>query len=309
MRYGAPMRSTIPPGAGARARRAGPLPLAFVVAALLAGAVTTACSSQTAAELLVSVEEENMLGAQLKAEMEKGTAEMPAIKYLQEPTLRAYILGLANKVVAIGKAQKPEFTWNVEVIDDDTQVNAFATPGGYLYVYTGLLRAADNEAEVVGVLGHEVGHVLARHFAKRLVQTYGVQAVIAIALGKDAGALSSLAGSLLAQGYLLSNSREAETEADEYGARLCSQAGYDPNGLVTFFQKLEMLQGQTPAILKYVMGHPLAADRVKHVTEVIQSEKLPIGITNREMFQMMKLKLPAGLPMMSKSDGGLANPG
>jgi predicted Zn-dependent protease len=281
-----------------------------VVAALLATAAgSLGCSSQSAAEILVSPEEENMLGAELKAELEKGSMDMPPVRYLQEPELRAYILGLAEKVVAIGRAKKPEFTWKVEVIDDDMQVNAFATPGGYLYVYTGLLRAADNEAEVVDVLGHEVGHVLARHFAQQLVKTYTVQGVIAIALGKDAGALSQLAANILAQGYLLQHSRENETEADEYGARLGSQAGYDPGGLVTFFQKLEKLQGQTPAILKYVMGHPLTADRIKHVMELIQSEKLLIGVVNRDKFQMMKMKLPAGLPTMSTSDGGIANPG
>ena len=278
------------------------------LALLAGGAAAAGCSTEQAAELLISPEEENMLGAQLKAELEKGTMDMPAIRYLQEPTLKAYIVGLAEKVVSIGRAKRPEFTWKVEVIDDDSQVNAFATPGGYLYVYTGLLRAADNEAEVVGVLGHETGHVLARHFAQRLVKTYTVQGLVAIALGKDAGALSQLAGSILAQGYLLSFSRENETEADEYGARLASQAGFDPNGLVTFFQKLEALQGQTPAVLKYVMGHPLAADRIKHVQELIQNEKLPIGVVNREAFQMMKMKLPAGLPM-GGADGGAAHPG
>jgi predicted Zn-dependent protease len=283
--------------------------LCLFVAVAASAAAAAGCSSETAAELLISPQDENMLGAELKAEMEKGTADMPAIRYLKEPELRTYILGLADKVVAIGKAQKPEFTWSVEVIDDDMQVNAFATPGGYLYVYTGLLRAADNEAEVVGVLGHEVGHVLARHFAQRLVKTYTLQGLIAIALGQNPGALSQLAANVLAQGYLLAHSRENETEADEYGARLASQAGFDPNGLVTFFGKLEMLMGQTPAILKYVMGHPLAADRIVHVKELIEKEKLPVGAVNRERFQMMKMKLPAGLPMAPTTDAGAANPG
>src|SRR5688500_2827627 len=88
----------------------------------------SACSSQTAAELLISAEQENMLGLQVKAELEKGTAEMQGIKYLQDAQLRPYILGLANKVVALGKMERPEFTWHIEVIDDPNQVNAFATP-------------------------------------------------------------------------------------------------------------------------------------------------------------------------------------
>jgi beta-barrel assembly-enhancing protease len=269
---------------------------------LLAACTTTACS-KTAAELFISPEQENMLGAQIKLELEKGAEGMPPIRYLQDPELRGYILGLAEKVVALGRMQKPEFSWKVEVIDDPTQVNAFATPGGYLYVFTGLLRAAENEAEVVGVMGHEVGHVLARHYAQRLVQTYTLQGLIAIALGENPNALADLGASVLAQGYLLSHSRDAETEADDYGARLASQAMFDPTGLATFFVKLEMEQGQVPSIFKYLSGHPPPGDREKHIREFITREKLTIGVLNREKFQEMRSKLPAGLPTMG-TDGG-----
>jgi predicted Zn-dependent protease len=274
----------------------GRLVLALVV--LVGGA----CSSKTAAELLISPEQENMLGAELKVELEKGTAQMPAVKYLQQPAeLRTYILGLADKVVSLGKAQQPGFTWQVEVIDDPMQVNAFATPGGYLYVYTGLLAAADNEAEVIGVMGHEVGHVLARHFARQLVQQYTLQGLIAITLGENPNALAALAANLAAQGYLLKHSREDETEADEYGARLTSQAGYDPSGLVTFFAKLEAMRGMVPSVLKYLEGHPPPGDRAKHVMELIQKEKLTGTATNADAFRVMRAKLPA-LPVVG--DGG-----
>jgi predicted Zn-dependent protease len=269
---------------------------------LLSGSLG-ACSSQTAAEFLISPEQENMLGAQLKTQLEMGSQGMPAIKYLQDPVLRGYILGLANKVVALGKAQRPEFTWAVEVIDDPNTVNAFATPGGYLYVYTGLLRAADNEAEVIGVMGHEVGHQLARHFARRLVQTYTLSAIVSVALGQNPNLLAELGATILAQGYLLKHGRDAETEADEYGARLTSMAGYDPNGLVTFFAKLEAMQGQAPSILTYLMGHPPPADRQTHVKEIIMKEMLTIGATNQAAFQTMRAKLPAG-PPTGTPDGG-----
>jgi predicted Zn-dependent protease len=275
----------------------------FTLLLILLSGPLAGCSSQAAAELLISPEQENMLGAELKTQLEMGAEGMPPVKYLQDPELRGYILGLANKVVALGKMDAPQFTWAVEVIDDPNTVNAFATPGGYLYVYTGLLRAADNEAEVIGVMGHEVGHQLARHFAQRLVKTYTLQAIVAVALGQNPNLLTELGATLLAQGYLLSHSREAETEADEIGARLTSRAGYDPNGLVTFFAKLEAMQGQTPAVLKYIMGHPLAADRQQHVKELIMREKLTIGATNRDAFQAMRARLPAGMPT-GTADGG-----
>lgn len=268
------------------------LPWLPLAATLLAGA----CSSKTAAELLISADQENKLGAQLKAQLEMGTAEENPIQYLTAPAdVRTYVLGLAEKVVALGRMERPEFDWKVEVINDPTQVNAFATPGGYLYVFTGLILAAENEAEVIGVMGHEVGHVLARHFARRLVQTYGLQALISIGLGEDQKGLATLAATLLAQGYLLSHSREAETESDEYGARLMSQAGYDPNALGTFFSKLAMMQGSV-GVLKYLMGHPPAADREAHIRDYVMKNKLPIGATNREMFQMMRARVPTTPP-------------
>jgi beta-barrel assembly-enhancing protease len=268
-----------------------------------AGAGAAGCSSETAAQLLISPEDENKLGAEIKAELQTGAGGMQPVRFLQEPELRAYILGLADKVVSLGKTRAPAFTWSVEVIDDPGQVNAFATPGGYLYVYTGLLRAADNEAEVVGVMGHEVAHVVRRHFAQRLVQTYTLQGLIAIALGNDPNALADLAAKLAANGYLLSHSRDAETQADELGAELTHQAGYDPNGLVTFFGKLETMQGQVPSIFKYVMGHPLPGERAQHIREYIMQKRLTGGATNPDAFQRMRARLPAGLPTATP-DGG-----
>jgi beta-barrel assembly-enhancing protease len=267
-------------------------PAAWFVILLSLAPVGAGCSSQTAAEILVSPEEENKLGAALKMELES----KQMVKYLQDPALRAYVLGLANRVVDLGKTDRPEFTWAVEVIDDPNQVNAFATPGGYLYVYTGLLRAAESEAEVIGVMGHEVGHVLARHYARRLVKTYGLQVLAQAALGSNPGVLAELAASIAANGYLLSHSRDDETESDEIGARLARRAGYDPQGLVTFFEKLDAMQGSVPSILKYLMGHPPPADRSAHVRALIAKEMLGGGATNSQMFQQMKAKLPAPAP-------------
>jgi predicted Zn-dependent protease len=124
-----------------------------------------------------------------------------------------------------------------------------------------------------------------------------------VALGENPNLLAELGATLLAQGYLLSHSREAETESDEIGARLTSRAGYDPNGLVSFFAKLEAIQGQTPSVLKYLMGHPPPSDRSQHVRDLIMREKLMIGATNEAAFKAMRAKLPAGMPP-GTADGG-----
>src|SRR4051812_32249869 len=122
-------------------------------------------AEKVAAEQLISIDQENQLGLQVKNELE----QKQNIRYITDPTVGNYVTGVANKVIAFGKKDRPEVQWQVHVIDDAKTVNAFATPGGYLYVYSGLLLAADNEAELAGVMAHETGHVVARHSARSMV--------------------------------------------------------------------------------------------------------------------------------------------
>ena len=103
--------------------------------------------------------------------------------------------------------------------------------------------AADNEAQLAGVWGHESGHVVARHSARQMVDAMGLETVIGIALGQNPNQLAELAATLAAKGALLSYSRQDETEADEYGARYSAQAGYDPHGIIQFFEKLKKMEG------------------------------------------------------------------
>lgn len=170
---------------------------------------------------------------------------------------------VADKVIAFGKKERPEVQWQVNVIDDPKTVNAFATPGGYLYVYSGLILAADNEAELAGVMAHETGRVVARHSARQMVDAYGLQAISALVLGKNPGLLASLASGVGQKGFMLANSRSDETEADEYGARYAAAAGYDPHGLVTFFDKLRKREGSSPRILAILSDHPATPDRIR----------------------------------------------
>ena len=145
-------------------------------------------------------------------------------------------------------------------------------------------------------MGHEVGHVLARHFAQRLVKTYTLQGLIAIALGQDPNKLAELGAERPGAGL----PAVALARRRDRGRRLRRAPGqpgrYDPNGLATFFQKLEELQGQTPSILKYLMGHPPPGDREKHIREYITTQKLAIGATNETRSSRCASKLPAGLP-------------
>jgi predicted Zn-dependent protease len=239
---------------------------ALAIAVLLAACLHT---SESTAKALVSDEQEKQLGAQVKQELDKqGT------KYVQDREVVSYVQGVANRIFVPARKDRPGVDWHVYVIDDPKQVNAFATPGGNLFVYTGLLMAADNEAELAGVWGHEAGHVVARHSVRQMIDATNEETVIGIALGQNPNELAQIAATLLAKGTLLKYSREDESAADEFGARYASAAGYDPHGLITFFQKLQKMEGEVPAFSRYLSDHPATADRIIHLQLYIPAHNL-----------------------------------
>src|SRR6185503_4830008 len=142
------------------------------------------------AEALISDQQEAQLGLQVKSQLEK-----EGIRYLQDAVVKDYVTNIFRRIMPFAEKDRPGVHWNLYVIDDMKTVNAFATPGGNLYVYTGLLNAADNEAEVAGVLAHEAGHVVARHSARQLVNAYGLQTVAQLALGQNPGLMQQVAAS------------------------------------------------------------------------------------------------------------------
>ena len=258
------------------------------VLVLSCAVVVAACATPGIAKALVSDDQEAQLGAQVKQELVKqGT------KYIQDPEIVNYVKGVAEKIFVSADKDRPGVKWQVFVIDDPKQVNAFATPGGYLYVYTGLLMAADNEAQLAGVWGHESGHVVARHSAQQMVNEMGMQTVSEVALGQNPNQLAQLASTLAAKGALLAYSREDETQADEYGARYSAQAGYDPHGIIQFFEKLKAMEGNQPAFAKYLSDHPATEDRITHLQQYIKEKGLTGSELGAQRLQPVKQRLIA----------------
>lgn len=269
------------------------LSLAALVLTLSAG---LGCSTRqridletAAAKALVSDEQEEQLGLQVKSELE----QTQHVKYLTDPVVNSYVQSVIDRILPYAKNDRPNQKWELHVIDDMKTVNAFATPGGYIYVYSGLLAEAGNEAELAGVLAHESGHVVARHIARQMVDTYGLEAVLSLALGKNPSLLQQIAGGVAAKGTMLANSRADETEADEYGARYSSRAGYDPNGLVTFFQKLLAKQGSESRLLTILSDHPATSDRIEHIKAFIAENHLTGSDLGAERLAPIKQRLGA----------------
>ncbi len=251
--------------------------LSMVLTLTLTMGFTTSCAAgkkfnvgRAAASLLISDAQEEQLGKQVKQELE----QKEKIKYLEDPVVVEYVRNVSSRILQQANKDRKGVKWKVNVIDDPKTVNAFATPGGYLYVYTGLLLAADNEAELAGVMGHEAGHVTGRHSAQALMLQYGEQALFEAALGKSAGTVSQIAASLAGNGVGLAFSRSNETEADDLGAKYTSAVGYDPRGLVSFFQKLAAQEGKTPGFMKWLSTHPPSKDRVQHLNSYIAKNRL-----------------------------------
>jgi predicted Zn-dependent protease len=244
-----------------------------VILVFACGLASSACTGTTrtrtetaATNILLPPEDEAKLGEQFKAELAK------QVRFSNDPRVTGYVNEVAQKVFQAARNEAPNLAVKVHVIDDPKTVNAFATPGSQLYVYTGLLLAANDEAELAGVLGHETGHIVARHPARQMVDQFGLETLASIVLGRNASDLTRMAASAASQGYLLANSRSDETEADEFGARFSSRASFDPNALGQFLQRIS--KGEPPGVLVFLSDHPTTPARVSHLQQYIAQNHL-----------------------------------
>ncbi len=209
------------------------------------------------AKLSKSVEDEVKMGRQLSADIDRQA------KLIDDPIITEYINRVGQNVVLHSDAKIP---FTIKVVDSD-EVNAFALPGGFFYVNKGLILAADSEAEVAGVMAHEIAHVTARHAvetqAKGMLAQVGLIAG-SIFLGGIPGAiLQNGAGLGLGAGFAMF-SRDAEREADKLGVQYLYAAGYDPGAMSTMFEKLASQNKKKPGFFAKTFGsHPQSIDRLE----------------------------------------------
>ncbi|HEU0120028.1 MAG TPA: M48 family metallopeptidase, partial [Bryobacteraceae bacterium] len=189
------------------------------------------------------------------------------VQVVNDPTLHAYVNQIGSKLVNAIEGQKFPFTFKVV---NDPSINAFALPGGPMYVHTGLIAAADNEAQIAGVLGHEMGHVMLRHGTNQaskanLIQIPAMIAAGVLDRGGMIGSLAQMGIGLGANSVLMKFSRTAESDADLYGARLVHRAGYNPVELARFFEKLEAESGKGSAVSQFFSDHPNPGNRINNI--------------------------------------------
>ncbi|HEY0172418.1 MAG TPA: M48 family metallopeptidase [Pyrinomonadaceae bacterium] len=209
------------------------------------------------------VDKEVSLGRQLAAEVDRQA------KFVDDPVITEYINRVGQNVVLHSDARIP---FTIKVIDSD-EVNAFALPGGFFYVNKGLILAADNEAEVAGVMAHEIAHVTARHAMEN--QAKGMLAEIGLMAGSIF--LGGLGGMLINQGAqfgallgFMKFNRNAESEADMLGVQYMWAAGYDPSAMSTMFEKLAAKNKKKPGTFsKLFESHPQSVDRLEATRQLV----------------------------------------
>jgi predicted Zn-dependent protease len=209
-----------------------------------------------------SLEKEVALGRQLAAEVDRQA------RFIDDPIITEYINRVGQNIVLHSDAKVP---FTIKVLDSD-DVNAFALPGGFFYVNKGLILAAENEAEIAGVMAHEIAHVAGRHgveqASKAQLANYAMIPLIFMTGGL--GAIAYQAAQIGVPLAFLKFSRGMESEADKLGAQYAWAAGYDPNNLVTFFEKLEKKDKDKPGTLsKLFRSHPPTPDRIDKVRSLV----------------------------------------
>lgn len=229
--------------------------------------------------------QEVQLGEQFSREIEK------ELKIYSDPIVTAYIDQLGQHLA--NHSQRRNITYHFKVVNTEV-VNAFAVPGGYLYVNIGLIRAAENESELAGVIGHEIGHVVGKHGVKQMTRQLGLAAVAQLALGEEQSELKKMVANLATNGVLTKYSRDAEREADIYAVQEMYDAGIAPEGMATFFEKLRNLQKSKPSKLEQMFAtHPPTTERITAVrSQIVRLPRKSNLKKDSRRFHQIKKRLP-----------------
>ncbi len=229
---------------------------------LLALLSLVSCRSKDGDFNVFSAEDDLNFGKQFNAQIQNDPNEFPILDESKYPEVYVGVRNIAKSIVKSPNLYYPDdFAWEVQIIENDSELNAFCTPGGYIYVYTGLIKFLDSEDQLAGVLGHEIAHADLRHSTEQMTKQYGIGMLLQLLFGSSS-TIGGIAGSLAS----LSFSRQDETEADLQSVAYLYDTEYDPRGVARFFEKMQA-SGETMGQLQFLSTHPNPENRVEKIFE------------------------------------------
>ncbi len=238
---------------------------------------------------IFTIEDDIALGLSVEQEIAANPIDFPILDYAEYPEAYYHIYRIRDSLLNTGKvAYSDVFDWQIKIIHNDSVLNAFAVPGGYMYFYTGIIKFLDNESQFAGVLGHEMAHVARRHSTDQLTKAFGLQILFSILLGDNPTIIAQIAADLASGLSTLAFSRANEYEADEFSVKYLYETAYDSRGIDAFFQKMEGA-AHPPTFLS---THPSPEDRSEKITEVWISLGGKVGLEFEESYQEFKNSLP-----------------
>ncbi|MDX5418165.1 MAG: M48 family metalloprotease [Hymenobacteraceae bacterium] len=244
--------------------------------------------------VIFSTQDDIKLGQQVSHEVDSTYRAKGQLLERNSANAQAYqsLDRIVNRVLNSGNVKyKTEFPWTVKIIKDDHTLNAFATPGGYIYVFTGLIKYLNDEDHFAGVIAHEIAHADKRHSVKQLQRDYGIAILLSVALGNNPGTLQQIAGQLTGTLAGLKFSRDAETEADEASVSYLSGTEYYAcDGAAGFFIKMEQesQQGTPP---EFLSTHPSPGNRIQHIQQLAQERGCSTASAPDNDFNQLKTAL------------------
>lgn len=238
---------------------------------------------------LFSVDDDIEFGKQVEAEIAANPQDYPVLDQAAYPEAYQHLNRIRDSILNTGLLYyEDRFDWKVYIIEDDTMLNAFATPGGYMYFYTGLIKFLDNEAQFAGVMAHEMSHADLRHSTTMLTATYGVQILLSILLGQANSELADIVASLAFGLGQLAYSRDNEYAADEHAVEYLYATSYDARGIAGFFLKLD----DAPSPPQFLSTHPSPENRIEKIMEAWQNLGGKEGNEYVESYNAFKSSLP-----------------
>ena len=265
-----------------------------LIVAVALSALFGGCTSGKVSSLLFSPADDRQLGEQVSEEIASNPQEYPVLDKSQYPKAYGYLNSMKDRILRSNDVDYlEEFAWELKIINDDDMLNAFATPGGYIYVYTGLIKFLENADDLAGVMGHEIAHADRRHSIKQLEKQYGITILASILLGENSSQLAQIAAQLAGTGAILKFSRTAESEADEYSVYYLADTPYACNGAASFFQKL-LDQGKAGGTPEFLSTHPSPSNRVSDINNQAEAQGCSTQLTNETGMTYAEFK--ASLP-------------